>query len=92
MSTLWIIAYDIQDNKIRKTVHDALKNHGVRVQYSVFECRLKQTQKHRLQIKLTELIESADKIRWYPLCKGCEADIAWQGIGKPTDSNLFYIV
>lgn len=92
MSMLWIIAYDIQDNKIRKAVHDALKNHGIRVQFSVFECRLKHAQQESLKTRIKDMIEQTDKIRWYPLCKNCEADIDWQGIGKPTDTNLFYIV
>jgi CRISPR-associated protein Cas2 len=33
-----VISYDISDDGIRKKVANILLDHGVRVQYSVFEC------------------------------------------------------
>ncbi|MGY2945409.1 CRISPR-associated endonuclease Cas2 [Thermostichus sp. MS-CIW-34] len=41
---LYVITYDIPDNKRRKKVSDLLEGYGRRVQYSVFECRLEQHQ------------------------------------------------
>ncbi len=92
MSHLWMITYDITDNKIRKTVHDLLRDHGQRVQYSVFECRLSKQQLQQLRKIVSQTIDSDDRIRWYPLCSWCEADVQWQGSGKVIDNNEFYIV
>ncbi len=87
-----MIAYDISDAKIRRQISKHLENHGQRIQYSVFECRLNKKQQHQLHHTLTQLIDSWDKIRWYPLCRCCEQDIHWQGNGKPTDDNTYYLL
>ena len=89
---LWMIAYDISDQKTRREVSKNLQNHGLRVQYSVFECRLKKTQLLTLRKQLSKLIESTDTIRWYPLCSYCEATIHWQGKGNSTEKDEFYIL
>ena len=92
MSGLWMIAYDISDHKIRRTVSNHLQDHGLRVQYSVFECRLKKKQLQQLRQTLSKLIEKTDKIRWYPLCNWCEADIQWQGTGKPVETDEYHLL
>ncbi len=92
MSKLWMISYDISDAKMRKKVHDHLKNHGQRVQFSVFECRLSRLQFEQLRSDLQALIMEQDSIRWYPLCNWCEADIHWQGQGDIVDTNEYYIL
>jgi len=71
MSRLWMIAYDISDDRIRREVRDILKNHGTRVQYSIFECNLQSRAGDDLHTRLAGLIETNDSIRWYPLCSWC---------------------
>jgi CRISPR-associated endonuclease Cas2 len=39
-SDVYIISYDIGNNKFRRKIEKALKNYGVRIQYSVFRCNL----------------------------------------------------
>lgn len=92
MSNLWMIAYDISDHKIRRTVCNHLLDSGSRVQYSVFECRLNKKQLLVLRQILRELIETTDKIRWYPLCKWCEADVYWQGTGEPIETDEYHLL
>lgn len=92
MSGLWMIAYDISDHKIRRLVSNHLLDHGLRVQYSVFECRLKKKQLQQLRQTLSELIEETDKIRWYPLCNWCEVDIQWQGIGESVETDDYHLL
>lgn len=92
MSCLWLVVYDISEDKIRKAVHDQLCDHGQPVQYSVFECRLEQQQLQQLRQTLQQLIEEHDRIRWYPLCRCCESGIQWQGIGEPVETNEFYLL
>ena len=92
MLTLWMISYDISNDKTRRKVHNHLKDHGNRVQYSVFECRLRAEQFTELREELANLIEDTDTIRWYPLCNTCENKIDWQGNGSLVDPNDYYIV
>lgn len=92
MSSLWVVAYDISDHKIRREVSRQLENFGLRTQYSVFECRLTPEQLQPLRKRLSTLIEDTDQIRWYPLCNWCEAAVSWQGNGKNIEKDDFYIV
>ena len=87
-----MVAYDIGDDRIRRKVFDILKNNGTRVQYSVFECLLKDHQLTKLRMQLTELLEVEDSLRWYPLCKWCRDAVCWQGDGILADDEGFVIV
>ena len=40
----FVVSYDISDDKRRTKIHNTLKSYGQRVQYSVFECDLTDTQ------------------------------------------------
>lgn len=92
MSRLWMIAYDISNDRIRREVRNILKNHGTRVQYSVFECFLRSREKVELQSQLTGLIERSDSIRWYPLCSWCREKIIRQGQGVDAKFPEYYLL
>jgi CRISPR-associated protein Cas2 len=51
-------------------IYKTLKNYGQRVQFSVFECDLEETDYLRLRKKLEKILETEeDSIRFYFLCK-----------------------
>ncbi len=79
MKTLWMVAYDIVDNKQRSRVFNILKNCGEPVQYSVFECWLTRRQLDRVRERVKEHLGEEDQVRWYPLCSWCRDRIFWQG-------------
>jgi len=56
MRATYIIAYDVTDTKRRTRVHKLLKGFGDALQYSLFRCKLTETEKKELQIALWELI------------------------------------
>lgn len=87
-----MISYDIADDLIRQRVHDLLKNHGTRVQYSVFECWLEDPAVQRLRRLVQLALDSSDSVRWYPLCASCRKQVAWQGLGGPAEDPEFYLV
>ena len=89
---LWIIAYDISDQKIRRHIYQTLKDYGTRIQYSVFECRLKPSQREILRAEILQHIEPDDTVRWYPQCTHCEDKIHWQGEGLETDKQDYFIL
>ncbi len=91
MNTLWVIAYDIEDNDMRAKVADLLGNYGERVQYSVFECYLSAEQLFCLQQEIAVLTGKDDALRFYPLCRWCRLHIDIQGKGKYSEDTAFFI-
>ncbi|MEE9356407.1 MAG: CRISPR-associated endonuclease Cas2 [Methylococcaceae bacterium] len=87
----WMIAYDISDHHHRRLIHQTLKDHGQRVQYSVFECELSKKQLQDLRIRLREYMADDDSIRWYPLCHWCESRIDSVGNDQTTGFDRFYL-
>lgn len=70
----YLIAYDIQKNKLRKKLSTLLEKYGSRVNFSVFECTLNKTKLKQLthEIKEQKLYdEKFDSIRFYHICENC---------------------
>ena len=75
---IYIIAYDIADNKRRLRVAKTLESWGYRIQESVFQLRLDSATLARVRSSLVALISDAeDVIHIYPICSSCadHADI-----------------
>ncbi|MFH1930156.1 MAG: CRISPR-associated endonuclease Cas2 [Pseudomonadota bacterium] len=69
---LYVISYDIVDNRKRAKAAETLKDYGRRVQKSVFECRLEAKFLADLLIKLKEIIDdNVDNVLVYMLCEAC---------------------
>jgi len=92
MSRLWMIAYDISDDRIRYRVRNTLKNYGLRVQYSIFECTLTAGQRAELRQRLRGLIAPGDSIRWYPLCAWCRQKTVIQGAEGQADFPDYHLL
>ena len=78
LAMIYIIAYDIADNKRRLRVAKTLESWGYRIQESVFQLRLDSATLARVRSSLAVLIsESDDVIHIYPICSSCadHADI-----------------
>ncbi|WP_456382983.1 CRISPR-associated endonuclease Cas2 [Persephonella sp.] len=52
MKEIFLIAYDVKDDKRRNRIARELLLHGIRVQYSIFELLLTQTQLKKLKRNL----------------------------------------
>jgi len=72
-----IISYDIPNDRRRTKIHDALKDYGAWVQYSVFECDLTKKEFLKLRQRLKELLsdDEGESIRFYVLCEECQKNI-----------------
>ena len=76
-----IIAYDIVDTRKRNKVAEILKDYGIRVQKSVFECHLNNADLNRLTQKLSETIDKkTDSILVYYLCEACVKQMHFLGV------------
>lgn len=92
MSTksLYVIVYDIPDDKRRSKTHKLLCGYGAWTQYSLFECWLNPRQLIELRHKLQKLIQaSEDNIRFYQLCGSCQGKVETIGSSKPQAPTIF---
>lgn len=85
MTCLYVIAYDIVDDRRRARVARVLQGYGVRAQESVFECWLEEHRLRALVPRLRRELDAVeDKLRIYPLCGRDARDITQ--IGRPVHS------
>lgn len=91
-TTLYIIAYDISNDKRRSKVHKALSGFGEWTQFSLFECFLTDKDLVQLRAKLDDSIDPEhDSVRFYPICEGCQKSV--QTIGSPApEERVSYIL
>jgi CRISPR-associated protein Cas2 len=88
-----VISYDVREDKRRTKVAKCLLGYGTRVQYSVFECRLKPAQVSKVLEELRRLIDvTTDSVRCYPLDAGAVKCMQVVGVGKVcTDHPGYYL-
>jgi len=85
-TTLYVVAYDISDDKRRTKIHRVLCGYGAWTQFSLFECWLTRRQLLELRAKLgRHLIVERDSVRLYPLCGACQGKVITVGSAKPHD-------
>ena len=69
---LYLVCFDISDNKTRKRIGQYLGAFGNRVQESVFEVELADVAALRtVQDKLAGWLTEGDDLRFYQLCQSC---------------------
>ncbi len=90
----WIVvSYDVPDDRRRTKLAHNLKDFGVRVQYSVFECLLEPPQVEALRSRIGKLMDPAnDRIRLYRFCEDCGARTEVLGQGQPTEDLDVYVL
>jgi CRISPR-associated protein Cas2 len=92
-STLYIVSYDIPDDRRRTRIHSALTGFGTWVQYSVFECFLDRKQRLLLEARLLkEIHQREDTIRIYGLCGACQPKVEVLGHGQPPQEQSVYLL
>lgn len=68
MRTLYIVSYDIADDRRWRKVFKLMCGHGDRLQYSVFRCALSDRERVVLMEKLAGVIKpSEDQVLFFPL-------------------------
>lgn len=67
-----VVAYDITDDRRREKICSIISHYGNRVNYSVFECFLKDKEIQKLKKKIEKYLKKdEDIILYYYLCKDC---------------------
>lgn len=89
---LWVIAYDIRDDRRRFRVDRALTNVGTRVQYSVFEAHLSHAELQNLKLELGRCIDNDnDSVRYYPQCARCSLTLWADGWVMRDEAADYYV-
>jgi CRISPR-associated protein Cas2 len=89
---LYVIAYDIPNDKRRTKVHKALSGFGDWTQFSLFECFLSARDLVRLRAMLDEILQpQEDSVRLYPLCEACKDSVETIGSALP-EEKITYIL
>lgn len=89
---LTLIAYDIADQKRLHKVAKVCEDWGVRVQYSIFECRLEAAAFDRFWQKLREQIDDTeDRLVAYKICLNCARDIRSAGTMVRAEQVVAYV-
>jgi CRISPR-associated protein Cas2 len=90
---LYVVSYDIPDDRRRTRVHSALTGFGTWVQYSVFECFLSRKQRMLLEDRLLkEIHQREDTIRIYGLCSSCTSKVEVLGCGDTPREDEIYLL
>ena len=84
-----VVAYDIADDKRRLRIVKVLEKYGVRVNFSVFECLLTESQYLKIQQLLEDKMkEKEDRIIFYPVCVNCFTKIVYHPPDKKAVSMV----
>jgi len=85
MRHLYLVTYDITDDKRLKSVHKTMRGYGDRLQYSVFRCELSNKEKFEMIGDLEGIIHhDADQVLLIPLGPaGGETEHRIEALGKP---------
>lgn len=88
MRLLYIVTYDICDDKRLRAVFRLMRGYGDHMQYSVFRCELSDLERVELMTKLTEIINTReDQVLFFPLGPaGGERENAICAVGRPYEA------
>lgn len=91
---LYLIAYDIQEDRGRRKMAQWLEDEGgTRINYSVFECELSARRKKVFLNKLNDWIDpDTDRIAIYRICKSCASQALYLPLAPDEDEPHTLIV
>ncbi len=89
---LYLITYDIANDRRRTKTHKILCGFGKWTQYSVFECYLNEKELILLQAKLENILDQQkDNLRIYHACQACQNKIETIGSSPPTEDTIYLL-
>jgi CRISPR-associated protein Cas2 len=91
---IYLVVYDIEDDRIRNRVASLLEGYGERRQQSVFECRLDSAALEELTRRLQGVLKKPEngEIRVYRICGNCLEASFGMGKMEPVKDEICYIV
>lgn len=91
---MFIVSYDIEDDKIRTNFSKFLKKYGRRIQYSVFEIknsqRILENIKSEIEHNFRKRFTNNDSVIIYGMCKTCDSKIVRYGYPVQEERDVVY--
>ncbi|MFH1491020.1 MAG: CRISPR-associated endonuclease Cas2 [Pseudomonadota bacterium] len=90
----YLVCFDIVDDRKRSRTVKIIKEYGVRVQKSVFECSgLTEERFLKMKDRLDATVDATeDTVRYYVLCRGCMNKVELSGIGPKPHAGGYRVV
>ncbi|SDN92815.1 CRISPR-associated protein Cas2 [Desulfonauticus submarinus] len=89
---LYVVAYDVCSPRRLSRIHKFLKDFGVPVQYSVFECDLDLEQINKMIAGIKDILDlEEDSLIVYPVCRECRPKISIAGQGYIWIDKEFWV-
>jgi CRISPR-associated protein Cas2 len=90
---MYVLVYDIVNDRRRNRLHRALKDYGTAVQRSVFEFDLSPKEADAMMERVEKLISpDEDTVRLYRLCSACLTNVRLLGEGTLSLDPDYYII
>jgi len=90
---MYVVAYDICDNRRRNRLFKTLKRYGISVQESVFECHLTPEQFVIMKRDVDLVIKpKLDQVRYYELCRACSGRIQATSASRITSDPIAVVI
>ena len=90
---LTVFSYDVSEDKRRRKIAKILENTASRVQFSVFETRMTETQANRISQRLSSMLGDGDSLRVYVIGANGERRSRVYGDGAPFETaEGFWII
>ncbi len=83
----YIVAYDIEKDRVRNRLSRYLQNLGVRLQKSVFAVELEKYQYKKMLVEIKKIVGENDNVAVFRLCTGCKN----RAIQSRARKEFFYI-
>ena len=91
-TTLYVVAYDISNDRRRTRLHKLLCGYGEWTQFSLFECFLSEAELVALRDKMDRLLNAKeDCVRLYHICAACVPKAETIGSAAPEEKSVFIV-
>jgi CRISPR-associated protein Cas2 len=93
MALIYVIAYDISDDRRRAQVAAVLQAYGDRIQRSVFVCAAEPERITEVRARVAGIIKpETDSVYVFRQCAACWDDVGIHGQATVTDEPLYWAV
>ena len=90
---IYMVCYDITNQKRLHRVAKKLEQLGIRVQKSFFQCEMEQEMMEKMKRELLKIINRKnDSLYIYPLCEKCSRNALTDGKGELIRISTFEII
>jgi CRISPR-associated protein Cas2 len=85
---IYIVSYDIEDDRVRSRLARYLEGRGVRIQKSVFVLNMERHELKRFLGEVKRMVKDTGDVAVFPQCTGCKS----RAVRLRPCENRFYVL